>query len=260
MNLDFESALAAAPATPRQPVLLFAKGDHRIYWIGISDETAFHCNTYLILDTDQALLVDPGSRDYFQQVRDRVAAIVPPERITGLIIGHQDPDVAACLPDWLAVNPDLTVYTSPRTEVLLPHYGVSGYRRYDVEAQPVLTLAGGELRFVGAPFLHSPMAFATFDSASGLLFTGDVFAAVDSDWRLVVEDFEQHAARMDLFHLDYMASGVAAKGFARRMRELPLRGILPQHGSLIPPSMVEDAIDYLEQIQCGLDLIYPDLT
>ncbi len=260
MNLDFDAAVAGAPTVPDGPVLLFARGDHRVYWVGIRDETAFHCNTYLILDAEQALLVDPGSRGYFAQVRDSVAALLPPERVTGLIICHQDPDVAACLPDWLALNPALTVYTSPRTEVLLPHYGVSGYRLHDIEAEPVLPLAGGNLRFVGAPFLHSPMAFATFDSASGLLFSGDIFAAVESDWRLVVEDFDEHAASMDLFHVDYMASGVAARGFARRMRDLPIRGILPQHGSIIPSSMIDEAIAYLERLQCGLDLIYPDLS
>ncbi len=251
----------STPPAEGEPLLLHGEGNHRIYWVGIRHATAFRCNTYLLIDGEEALLIDPGSRAFFPQVRESVARVVEPNRVMGLVLCHQDPDVAASLPDWLALNPRLTVFTSPRTQVLLPHYGVSGYRFYDVEAEPEYQLAGGGgLRFIGAPFLHSPMAFATFDQCSGALFSGDIFAAIDNSWQLVVTQWAAHTAKMDLFHLDYMASHVAAQGFARRLRELPLQAILPQHGSIIPHDFVPDAIGYLEQLQCGLDVLYPDLS
>lgn len=242
------------------PVLLQEEGGHRVYWLGLREETAFRCNSYLIVDGDQALLVDPGNRDTFEQIRREVAMVVAPEAVTGLVVCHQDPDVAASLVDWLAINPDALVVTSPRTQVLLPHYGVGDYRHHDIEEEPELALpSGAVLRFLPAPFLHSPMAFATFDGANGYLFSGDIFAAIDTDWRLVVESFDAHAAKLDLFHLDYMASNVAARGFVRSLAGLTIEAICPQHGSIIPQRFVADALAYLENLQCGTDLLYPDL-
>jgi flavorubredoxin len=255
------TALAGITLDLSRPTPLHAAADHAVYWLGIVEETAFRCNVYLIQDGDMLILVDPGSRAYFEQVRARVAQVADPARVSGMILCHQDPDVAASMTDWLAVNPDMAVYTTPRTQVLLPHYGISDYRYADVEAEPELTLpSGATLRFIPAPFLHFPGAFTTYDSASRILFSGDIWAALDSDWRLLVEDFETHTTSMDLFHMDYMASNVAARGFVQRLEGLAIDAIAPQHGSVIGPEHVPAALDYLAGLECGLDLIYPDLT
>lgn len=242
------------------PVCLYSDGDHEIYWVGISDRTAFRCNVYLIKDGDEAIVVDPGSRDYFPKVKDYVGEIVAPEEVTGLILCHQDPDVAASMVDWLKVNPGMRIMTNPRTNVLIPHYGVSGYSLYDTSAAPVFPLpSGNELRFIDAPFLHFPGAITTYDTKSRFLLSGDIFAALDIDWALTVDDFSMHIAKMDLFHLDYMASNKAARGFVRRLDGISIEAILPQHGSVIKQDHVPLALEYLEELQCGLDIIYPDL-
>lgn len=260
MNSVRASDLGSIQVDLGQPTVLYQHAGHAVYWLGISHATAFRCNVYLIADGDQAILVDPGSRAFFSQVRDRVADIMPPERVTGMILCHQDPDVAASMVDWLEVNADLQVFASPRTHVLLPHYGKSDYRVYDIEGTPRLALpSGAELSFVPAPFLHFPGAFATFDRASGYLYSGDVWAALDIDWTLVVHDFDAHRGRMELFHKDYMASRVATQGFVRSLAGLEVSAILPQHGSIIGPRHVQAALDYLSTLECGLDLIYADL-
>lgn len=244
----------------RTPTALFEDGKHAIYWLGIPEETAFRCNAYLIRDGDEALVVDPGNRGYFDQVRDRVAQILPPEKVTGLILCHQDPDVAASMVDWLDVNPGMRVMSTPRTHVLLPHYGRADYNAVNITDRTVHRMpSGAELRFVEAPFLHFPGAFATYDARARLLFSGDVWAALDMSWRLVVEDFDAHVPAMDLFHLDYMASNVAARGFAAKLDGLDIAAILPQHGSIIPGHLVPRAIEYLRTLRCGLDIVYADL-
>ena len=236
---------------------LFDLDGHRIYWLGITNETAFRCNTYLIADGDQHLLVDPGSRSFFPQVRERVAQIIDPSRITGLVICHQDPDVGASMVDWLDIAPTAKVFTTPRTNVLLPHYGKSDYQHYNVSQEPILVLPSGRrLRFIEAPFLHFPGAFTTYDETSRFLLSGDVWAALDLNWTLVVDDFESHIPSMDLFHQDYMASNIAARGFVQKLDGLDIQAILPQHGSIIPASFVPAALDYLRNLRCGMDIIY----
>jgi flavorubredoxin len=242
------------------PTVLYQAGEHAVYWLGITDETAFRCNVYLVRDGDEAILVDPGNRTFFSQVRDRVSQILQPQQVTGMVLCHEDPDVAASMVDWLDVNPDLWVMTTPRTEILLPHYGRSDYRYWDVSEKPRYDLpSGASLKFVEAPFMHFPGAFVMYDTASRYLFSGDIWAALDLDWTLTVSSFEDHVPKMNLFHLDYMASNLAARGFVKRIEGLKIDAILPQHGSILGPQHVPAALDYMRTLRCGTDIIYADL-
>ncbi len=227
--------------------------------MGIDEETAFRCNVYLIEDGNDYFLVDPGSRLYHAELKRRVATIVDPHKINGLIICHQDPDVAASMVDWLEISPLATVFSSIRTNILLRHYGKEEYTFYDIGARPEYTFKSARsLKFIEAPFLHSPGAFTTLDLTSSMLFSGDIWAALDIDWNLVVTDFEAHRSNMDLFHLDYMASNVAAKGFIKNIEGEHIDAILPQHGSIIDHDNVQNALQYLRDLHCGLDIIYAD--
>jgi flavorubredoxin len=244
----------------RYPTCLFADQGHAIYWLGITEETAFRCNAYLIRDGAEALLVDPGSRNFFPYLSARVSQIMAPSEITGIVLCHQDPDVAGSMVEWLTLNPACRIFSSPRTHVLLPHYGGGRYQAYDVVEQPRYLLpGGGHLQFIEAPFLHSPGAFATYDAQARYLFSGDIWAALDLDWSLTTRSFQEHVSKMDLFHMDYMASNQAARGFVQRLAGLRIEAILPQHGSLLGPRHVEPALDYLRNLQCGVDIIYAAL-
>ncbi len=244
----------------RGPICLYEGQAHRIYWLGADNASAFRFNVYLILDHDEGIIIDPGSRDFFQEIFQKVSQVCDPSQIKALSLCHQDPDVAGSIKDWLAFNPEIAIITSERTNVLLPHYGVGNYRFYNIVDKPVWRFESGrKLRFIEAPFLHFSGAYATYDETSGFLFSGDIWAALDTDRMLVVEDFDYHITLMDLFHIDYMACNRAAVGFAKRLDDYEIEAILPQHGSIIPSPFVSRAVDYLMDLQCGLDLVYPDL-
>jgi diguanylate cyclase (GGDEF)-like protein/PAS domain S-box-containing protein len=251
--------LVSAIPNSRHPILLFRQDGHELYWLGINEETSFRCNVYLVKNGDEALLIDPGGKPGFQQVYTAASEIVSPADIIGMVLCHQDPDVAASLPEWLSLNPDMQVISSPRTHVLLPHYGERRYNAFNIEQNPTFTFSSGAiLRFIQSPFLHFPGAFVTLDITSGYLFSGDIWAALDIDWKLIVEDFEDHKTKMDLFNKDYMASNLAARGLIRALEAYDIRAILPQHGSLITHNLVRSAFDYLWNLRCGLDLVYAD--
>lgn len=243
-----------------RPNLLFEKGSHKIYWLGIDETVAFRCNVYMIQDGDECVIVDPGNKSFFPKVKSMIEKIGVLDQVKAILVCHQDPDVSASLQDWLQFNPNLEVISSPRTNVLLPHYGISDYNFFDITTTFDYTFASGrKLQFIEAPFLHFPGAFATYDNESGFLFSGDIWAALDVNWKLLVNDFSEHEIYLDLFHIDYMASNKAARGFARKLENFKIKAILPQHGSLINTDLVLDAIFYLENLQCGTDIIYSDL-
>lgn len=243
-----------------QPTVLFQSGSHTVYWLGIDQETPFRCNVYLIVDGNQAILIDPGDRRHFAEVKNRVAQVLPPEKVTGIVVCHQDPDCAASIVDWLQLRPDIVIYASMRANVLLPFFGAPQYRFVDAALHPKLKMpSGGEIRFIEAPFLHFAGAIATYDGTAKFLFSGDIWAAVGMDWTLVVDDFLAHSVKMDMFHIDYMASNAAARGFVNKLDGVAIDAIMPQHGSIIPPDLVEDALDYLRELECGTDVLYPEL-
>jgi flavorubredoxin len=74
-----------------------------------------------------------------------------------------------------------------------------------------------------------------------------------------VNSFEEHIQKMNLFHLDYMASNLAARGFVKRIENFAIDAILTQHGSIIGPQHVAAALDYLRNLRCGTDIIYADM-
>jgi len=151
----------------------------------------------------------------------------------------------------------MTVFPSRRAQVLLPHYGRTGDAYHDIEESPNYALSSGrELKFIEAPFLHFPGAFVTYDSHARILFSGDIWAALGTEWKLVVTDFESHIIQMNLFHLDYIPCNAAARGFVKKLADIAIDVILPQHGSVIGPDHVRQALTYLKNVQCGLDIIY----
>ncbi len=246
-----------------KPVVLFEEEDHRVAWVGSSEEFIFRCNAYLISSGDVNVLVDPGGIQHFPQVRERVSQLIEPEKVTHIISHHQDPDVAGSIPEWLKINPEITIVTTPRTKVLLPYYGFdrSGVNWLDVSVldDTMLELGDGSaLLFLSSPFLHFPDAFVTYDTGAKLLFSGDIFAAIQSKWELVVSDMERHKREMMYFHVYYMASNKALKYFVDKIKPFEIKAIVPQHGSIIPEENVKEAMDFLENLRCGIDLLYEE--
>jgi flavorubredoxin len=241
------------------PTILFQDGNHIVYWLGTPEDSAFRCNTYLIQDGEEAIIVDPGGSDAFDFIRRRVEQIIEPDHVSAQILCHQDPDVAGSMVQWLDVNPEMKVITSTRTNILITHYGKDDYNFHNITEFSTYTfLSGRKVKFIEAPFMHFPGAFATWDETSGFLFSGDIWAAIDMDWNLVISDFHRHEFKMNLFHLDYMAGNIAARGFIDRLKGVEVNAILPQHGSVIPKPFVEEAFRYLSNLRCGLDILYPD--
>ncbi|MBA5874954.1 MAG: MBL fold metallo-hydrolase, partial [Nitrospira sp. CR1.2] len=68
---------------------------------------------------------------------------------------------------------------------------------------------------------------------------------------LVVTDFEQHIQYMRGFHLRWMPSTVALRGWTQRVRAIKPRMICPQHGSIFEGEMVGKLLDWLDSLEVG---------
>lgn len=227
-----------------------------IHWVGFHDQEAnLHCNPYLLIDDKEVVLFDPGSIPHFPVVMRKVIDLVNPGEITHLVVSHQDPDVCgnlAVLEDVIN-RTDLKIVAHTNTIRLIRHYGIrSDY--YAVEKNNfTLTLSSGrELRFLFTPYLHSPGAIATYDSKTRSLFSSDIFGAISQDWSLFKND--NFLEPMCLWHQTYMPSGRILSACMKKLSKLQIERILPQHGSILEGDQVQQAIHYLSELPCGLDL------
>ncbi len=224
-----------------------AKG---IYWVGGSgQEGGLHCNPYLLVDNDEAVLIDPGSVLDFAYVFENVCSIVPLEKIKYVILHHQDPDFCASVPLFEAQGANFTIVTHWRTQTLVKYYGIKSPYYIVNEHDFSLPLESGRvLRFVPTPYLHFPGAITTYDAQSQTLFSSDLFGAFSYDWTLYAAD--DYMERMKTFHEHYMPSNDILRPVMETMLGMDIAMIAPQHGSVINQN-VADYIRALRDLECG---------
>ncbi|MDQ6963629.1 MAG: MBL fold metallo-hydrolase, partial [Mariprofundales bacterium] len=144
-----------------------------------------------------------------------------------------------------------------------PHYGqIDIGRFFGVPDQGMmLDIDGYQLQLIPAHFLHSPGQLNLFDPISGVLFSGDIGAAsikAEGKARTFVDDLSTHIAAISSFHRRYMACNQALRIWVERVRTLNPSMIAPQHGPTYRGEAVGELLTWLEQLQCGADIMAAD--
>jgi flavorubredoxin len=226
-----------------------------IFWVGFREGERLQCNPYLLVDRGSAVLVDPGSIPDFPLMMRKVIDVIDPSLIELVIVSHQDPDIAGCLPvlEDVIARPDLRVAAHPNTHRLIRHLGFRA-EPYDVVEHGLeyVTATGDRLEFIPTPYAHSPGAMATYHRATQSLFTSDLFGAITPHEDIF--DAPDFPRSMDAFHQAYMPSSAVLKAALRRLEGRPIQRLLPQHGTIIEGDAVRVAFEHLAALPCGIDL------
>ncbi len=225
-----------------------------IWWVGAPlKDDSFQCHTYLIVNGNDSILIDPGSMINFAAMVRKVESLISISQVRWIICQHQDPDITASLPalDKLITRPDAAILTHWRAIALLKHYDVKLPFHCIEKMGWQLMTAYGRLSFVFTPYLHFPGAFCTFDEQSRILFSSDLFGGFTENWHLYAQD-ESYFECMRPFHEHYMPSQTILFDGLLKLSPLPIRLIAPQHGSIIPEHLVAFMIEQLKELDCGL--------
>ncbi len=225
-----------------------------IYWVGSKDQiTGLHCNPYLIIDGDEAVLIDPGSAYDFETVYQNVIELVPIKNIKYVILHHQDPDFCSSVTLFEKKDLNAKIITFWRAELFIKYYGIKSESYLVNENDYKLELNSGRiLKFLLTPYLHFPGAIMTYDTKTKVLFSSDVFGSFSHNWELFAG--EKYIEAMKVFHENYMPSNDILRPVMEMLLTMDISCIAPQHGSIINKE-IKKYIKVLRDLECGTFLI-----
>ena len=247
--------------SPSEDAVLFEEKDHKVVYLGSrknSESEGVDVLSYLIVDRDEGLLIDPGGYHLFPQTVYTVSKYIPLNRIKYIYFCHQDPDVCGSLPMWRDVCPQAKIAIGELWIRFLPHFGVENLEE---AAHPIPTEGGTlnvgktPIEVIPAHYLHSPNQFSLYDPVSKFLFTGDIGIALGNFKYLIVNDWIEHLDYIYTPHKILMTSNRAARTWAENVKKLEVEAILPQHGAIIRGKDVKYFIKFMKNLKCGTDLL-----
>ncbi len=250
-----------------------------IYWVGYSDENrGLHCNPYLIIEGEEAVLIDGGNRDDFSTVMLKILRTgLAPSQITRLIYQHYDPDLCGSLPQLEAIinNDALRIISHSENNVFIHYYSAKTEKLDFRELGNHYEFSTGRrLEFYATPYCHHPGSFVTYDTQTKTLFSSDLFGSFDTQWTLMLELDEACRECLNLkkcssnstecsvngivkFHKSIMTSNRALSNTLNTIEKLDVDRIAPQHGRVISTKEdVKTIIRHLRSIEnVGIDCL-----
>lgn len=238
--------------------VIFEKGSHKWVYLGRDKnkpEEVIDTNQFVVIDKDQGMLLDPGGIEIFPNVLTEITKHISTENIIGLIASHQDPDIASSLALWLDLCDGLSIYCPWIWTGFLAHFGMGTRLKLQAvkDEGMEITVGASKLILVPAHYCHSSGNFSVYDPEAGILFSGDIGAALLPPGQddIFVSDFQKHIQYMEGFHRRWMPSSQALRAWANRVRALDPTMITPQHGSLFQGENVSKFLDWIENIEVG---------
>ncbi len=234
-----------------------------VWWLANRSDALLEVNIYLLCYPHAPgganIIIDPGPPELLTCLQKAVAPIIGGlEKVNGILINHQDPDVAPNSAYIQKLNPQCMVVASEDTWRLIHFFGLKASRFKAVESyrNHRATMPGGcRLIFVPSPFCHFRGAMMYYDVRSRILFSGDLFGGLSYTPDLYATEACWEGIKT--FHQLYMPSRDALRLAVSRIRNLdpPPEMIAPQHGSIIQGDLIKDFLDRMYKLDVGLDLL-----
>lgn len=225
----------------------------RVWWIGDASEgDFFQCNTYLIEQGDNSVLIDLGTIKTFSNVLCKINDIIPFNSVKYFICHSPAPNIVGVLSlvEQLVFRQDAFIVTHSLAKLLLQHYNFR-YPFLTVEDKNwALELEDRTLEFCFTPHAHFSGAFTTYDPLSKLMFTGGVFCGFPRQFTLFARDVS-YVHWMKRYHQQYMPSNEIMSYALSAIKQYDIEMIAPQHGSLISKELLPFIFEKLRTLDCG---------
>jgi flavorubredoxin len=227
-------------------------------------DIAVQANQFLIVDHGHGALLDPGGNMTYNGLLLEMHNYFPPKRLEYILASHADPDIIASINKWM-IHSDCKIAISKLWVRFVPHFCSVGNIEGRIEGIPDegenMHLGNCIIKAIPAHFMHSEGNFQFYDPFSKILFSGDMGASIvtHKEADAPVTDFHAHIKYMEGFHRRYMISNKICRYWVNMVRQMDVEWIVPQHGkSFKGKKMVNQFLDWIEQLPCGIDLMTQD--
>ena len=228
-----------------------------IYHLGVQDiANSFNNIPYLIVDGDEAVIIDPGSAkpDFLKVVIKKIKSVIDMKIIKHVVVQHQDPDLCAAVPIIEKdLHPDVKVHAPLEAKVLIQHYGFNA-PMVPLDDDDTLTFGNDRtLHFAMTPYCHFVGSMVTYDIKTKTLFSSDAFGGFTGEANLFAE--VDYPAQLSAFLGQYLGSKKAFEYALKRIELLDkthgIELICPQHGCIIPKGMIAAYIKAAHELHIG---------
>lgn len=224
---------------------------------------AVQANQFLIASDGHLAVLDPGGNMTYNAIYMEKNRHFSGQKLDYVLASHADPDIVASLNKWL-VQTDCKLIVPQLWARFVPHFctGSTEGRIIGIPDEGMnIKLGSNIIKAIPAHFLHSEGNFQFYDPISKILFSGDMGASMVDHSTIVepVTDFDAHLPNMLGFHQRYMSSNKVCSLWVSMVRHLDIDWIVPQHGrSFRGKVMVTKFLDWVEKLECGVDLMTQD--
>ena len=226
----------------------------------VEDAEAVQANQFLIVDHGEGVILDPGGNMTYNELNLTMRKYIAPNRLDYIVASHADPDIIASLDRWMTSTQAKLVISNLWAR-FAPHFckiGKTDDRIIGVPDQGIkLRFGKTELWLLPAHFMHSEGNFQFYDPVSKILFTGDLGVSLVSGLEAsqFITTLTPMPNGMEAFHRRYMVSNKILKLWVQMVRKLDIAMIVPQHGAPLKGAAIGQLLDWLEGLQCGIDLM-----
>jgi anaerobic nitric oxide reductase flavorubredoxin len=240
-----------------------------IHWVGAIDWNLrdFHgyatprgttYNAYIVQGAEKIALVDTVKTPFIPEMLERIADVVPLDKVDYIVVNHVEPDHNSGLRAAMDAMPQAKVVASAGGV-----RGIAGYHGDElaakvtaVGADDVIDLGGKTLRFLPMPMVHWPDSMFTNVGESGTLLPNDAFGqhiatserfADEIGLELAVDELKEYYANI-LQPLSAQVSKAVAKVIDQGW---VCDVIAPSHGVIWRHDSVPTVIDAYDRFTAG---------
>ncbi|MFN9670775.1 MAG: FprA family A-type flavoprotein, partial [Pseudanabaena sp.] len=216
---------------------------------GLQNGTTY--NSYIIRG-EKLALVDTSHAKFRELYLKTLKEQIDPSQIDYLVISHTEPDHSGLVKEILELAPNVTVVATKVALQFLSELINRPFKQQVVKNGDQVDLGKGHiLQFVNAPNLHWPDTMMTFDHATSILYTCDIFGMHYCSEATYDEDLQKITPDYRFYYECLMAPNARSVISAmKRMDELPQAEIVANgHGPLLRYNVKELTENYRQWSQ-----------
>ncbi|RLA95231.1 MAG: FprA family A-type flavoprotein [Deltaproteobacteria bacterium] len=157
-----------------------------VFWVGVVDwelrdfhgystERGTTYNSYLVVD-EKVVLFDTVKKGFGDEHLERIAEILPPERIDFIVVDHVEMDHTGALPEVIQRVKPQKLFCSPKgKENLLKHFHREDWPYEVVKTGDTLKIGKRTIRFLETRMLHWPDSMFSWLEEDRILISQDAF-------------------------------------------------------------------------------------